>query len=143
MKENVRGYVILLDVDGVLMADGEEHVPEHIRSYVETLKQNNDVYVVSNTLYVSRREQAAREVGLPYIHTQHRKPSKKVLEALKYDTSKQLLVIGDKILTDGIFAKRIRARLVLLERRLSHNDRFVIRFTYLVEDFLYWVLSFF
>ena len=143
LSENVRGYVIFLDIDGVLMADGEEHVPKHIREYVEQLKQHNDVHIVSNTIRVLRREQAAREVGLSYTYVKHGKPSKKILKKLSYDCSKPLMVVGDKILTDGIFAKRIGARLILLERRLSPNDRFVIKLTYICENALYRLLSFF
>jgi hypothetical protein len=58
-----------------------------------------------------------------------------VLRGLPPDHRAQpLVVIGDKIIVDGLFARRIRARFIRIGRVRSTADRRLVRATYLLDD---------
>lgn len=137
LARNLHGYTILLDIDGVLMADGEDVISSEIVDFVGVLKEHNNITIVSNTIFKKRRIYAGEILNIPILETFHRKPSVRILNTLSYDKSKPLLVIGDKILTDGIFAKRINSELILLTRRTHRNDRLFIKLTYIIDDLAY------
>ena len=52
-------------------------------------------------------------------------------------------MIGDKFLTDGLFALRIDATPILLERRVHVADSFFIRVVNAVDDLAYYVWKLF
>mgnify|MGYP002813994512 CR=1 FL=1 len=66
--------------------------------------------------------------------TDLRKPSKNILELVDESPFKDKLVIGDKFLTDGLFAKNIGAEFTKVARIESENDRFYIKFLYWIDD---------
>lgn len=134
LARNIRGHTILLDVDGVLMADGEDTVPPEIAAHVKELTRHNDVIVVSNTFRRNRVAYVHRLLGIPYAKTPLKKPSVRILTHILYDPRKPMLVIGDKVLTDALFAHRIGAACVLLHRRTHPNDRVFIKLTYALDE---------
>lgn len=138
---NLSGYTIILDIDGVVMAHAETTVPDETKRYVENLKRNNDVFLVSNSLSTKRKAYTSEALDIPWIDSGHRKPSKRILSFMKYDVQKPLAVIGDKILTDGLFAYRIKATPLLLERRTSTKDPIATRLMYWIDDIFYSLCS--
>jgi predicted HAD superfamily phosphohydrolase YqeG len=73
----------------------------------------------------------------PYIESNHRKPSRRVIDAIPVEhRNHPLVVIGDKIMIDGLFAWRIGARFVKVGRIVSPGDRRSVRWTYLLDDFI-------
>lgn len=142
-ERDVRDRTILLDIDGVLMADGEDMIHPETRPYIDTLIAHNDVWIVSNTLRAQRRERTAQELNVRWADTPYRKPSKRIMEALQHDSEKPLLVIGDKFFTDGLFAIRIGADALLLKDRRTHpNDRWYIKLSYILDDLFSGFLKF-
>ncbi len=137
MQRDIRDHTIILDIDGVLMADAESTIDPQIASYIATLKEHNDIFIVSNSFRDARCAYAAEALGLPWIDSPFKKPSVSILNYMQYDHAKPMLVIGDKLLTDGIFALRIGAEPVMLHRRTSPKDRIVIKLTYLLDDIAY------
>lgn len=141
LERGISGYLILLDIDGVLMADGENKIPETVKEHVMQLKQVNDIRIVSNTFRAYRCEYSSRELQIPWVKNPHKKPSKKILSYIQ-DSKKPMIVIGDKFLTDGIFASRIGAESVLLKRRVAKTDRILIKFTYILDDLSFALVRF-
>ncbi|PCH92090.1 hypothetical protein COB80_00630 [Candidatus Kaiserbacteria bacterium] len=143
MDRNLENRTIILDIDGVLMADGEKTLSQEIIEYVTTLKLHNDVVIISNNFSDKRCEYTSKTLGVPWINTPYKKPSTRIMKYLKYDTTKPLIMIGDKVLTDGIFAKRIDAEAIMLTRRTNVDDRTIIVLTYIIDDAFYSLVRFF
>jgi len=138
---NFHDSTIILDIDGVLMADSEKTISEEIINHVQELKRNNDVQVVTNSFIKERCRYVSEVLQIPWVDSPYKKPSIHILNYMNYDSKKPLIMIGDKILTDGIFAKRIGAEAIMMQRRIRTNDRLVIKFTYLIDDIAYWFFS--
>lgn len=134
---NLKGHTIILDIDGVVMAHAEKTVPGDIKRYIEILKESNDIYIVSNGFSSKRKAYTSNALDVPWVDSGYRKPNIRILSFIDYDKEKPLVVMGDKILTDGLFAIRINAKPLLLERRLIDTDPLVTRLTYLIDDAIY------
>jgi predicted HAD superfamily phosphohydrolase YqeG len=102
---------------------------------IRELASRNVVYVFSNHRNNTRNRIVASRVGCSLIETAHCKPSPNVLRGLPPDHRAQpLVVIGDKIIVDGLFAWRIGARFIRVGRVRSTSDRRLVRATYLLDD---------
>ena len=143
MSLKLTNHTILLDIDGVLMAHGEDTISPAILKNIEMLKENNDIYIVSNALSKQRRIDISNTLAIPWVDSGLKKPSVRILSFINYDKTKPLVVIGDKILTDGLFAYRINAKALLLNRRVSSKDPFLVNMTYLLDDTIYSLCRFF
>ncbi|MBF05448.1 hypothetical protein CL644_01960 [bacterium] len=143
MSLQLNNHTILLDIDGVLMAHGEDIISPIILKNIEMLRKNNDIYIVSNSLSTHRIIKTSTALKIPWVDSGLKKPSIRILSFIKYDKTKPLVVIGDKILTDGLFAYRINAKALLLNRRVSQKDPLVVRVTYLIDDTIYSLCKFF
>src|SRR3989344_698587 len=110
LKRGVSGYVILLDVDGTLLPDGEREVSEKIKGYIETLKKDNKVYLLSNSGTKGRVGRVSSELNIPRLETPYKKPNPAIKRALPQN-GMPILVIGDKLMIDGILAMLIGAKL--------------------------------
>lgn len=89
-----------------------------------------------------RSRSLARSLGIEYIDTLHRKPSRKVIEAMPaWRRVEPLGVIGDKITVDGLFARRIRAQFIKVGRVLSASDRRSAKLAYFLDDLIAWFVA--
>lgn len=140
---DLKNHTIILDIDGVVMAHAEKTVPDETRRYIETLKARNDMYIVSNGFSKKRKAYTSEALGIPWVDSGYRKPSTRIMRFIDYNVEKPLVVIGDKILTDGLFAYRIKAQLLLIDRRLSSQDPLITRITYWIDDMIYSLCTFF
>jgi predicted HAD superfamily phosphohydrolase YqeG len=126
---------VILDIDGTITGDGQVFFSDSVLAKIRELASSNIVYVFSNHRNNTRNRIVASRVGCALIETPHRKPSPNVLRGLPPDHRVQpLLVIGDKIIVDGLFAWRIGARFIRVGRVRSNADRRLVRATYLLDD---------
>ena len=125
---------ILLDIDGTLLADGDDIVPRYIVETVSLMKENHIVFLVTNSGKIARRESVSEQLGVSCVKSRYKKPNPKIIEKISMDTEKPVVVIGDKMLTDGLFARYIEAEFLLVERITSRRDRFLIKLSYLIDD---------
>ena len=130
----LKGYVIFLDIDGTLVDDNELQLSEGALQKIRELEMNNQLYLCSNSRNHERNRKVEELCGVKYIDTDLRKPSKKILNLIDHAPFKNRLVIGDKFLTDGLFAKNIKAEFIKVRRIESENDRFYIKFLYWIDD---------
>ncbi|OGF62464.1 hypothetical protein A2926_01920 [Candidatus Giovannonibacteria bacterium RIFCSPLOWO2_01_FULL_44_40] len=115
------GAVIFLDVDGTLRPDGENDMSPEVLRKLDELKTKNTVHLVSNQ------------------DGKAKKPSRKVADGTDI-AGKKVIVIGDKFLTDGLFAKNIGAEFIKVRRKISGRESFFVKITYLMDD-LAWKIS--
>ncbi len=125
---------ILLDIDGTLLADGEDVVPRDFVETVSLMKENHIVFLVTNSRKIERGESIAEQLGVSCVKSRYKKPNPKIIEKISMDTEKSVVVIGDKMFTDGLFARYIEAEFLLVERITCRRDRFLIKLSYLVDD---------
>jgi predicted HAD superfamily phosphohydrolase YqeG len=132
----LREHRILLDVDGTLVADGEDALTDVVQAQLATLAQTNAVYLHSNKGGSDRLRALARATGVHALPDAPRKPQRSILHHLPPDDRRPLLVIGDKWVTDGWFARRVGARFLRVARKRSYRETIPVRLTYALDDLL-------
>jgi len=76
-------------------------------------------------------------LGLKIADMKHKKPSKKILETIHVKNPRRIVVIGDKFLTDGLFAKRIGAKFLMVKRKLSFNEPLLVKAINFIDGMAY------
>lgn len=130
--EDFEGKVIILDLDGTIVADGAAVPTEMVRGKITALCQRNTVYLATNSRNQERNQVLAKACASPLITTPHRKPSPRVLDGI--ETNGNVVVIGDKFLTDGLFAKRVSGEFIKVSHLRSSADSVVVRLSYWLDD---------
>ncbi|MEA3449963.1 MAG: HAD hydrolase-like protein [Patescibacteria group bacterium] len=138
--DKYKNYNIIIDIDGTLCAEGESLIGEREKRAVNLLKKNNLIYIFSNNPDKIRSRDIADQVECKYLEAPHKKPCKKIINYLP-KSNQPILIIGDKFLTDIIFARRIKADYILVESLRSDNDRFLVRIFNFVDDFIVKVMK--
>ncbi len=134
--KTIKDYLILLDIDGTLVHDSQDKLDPLVIEKVALLKEKNEIHLCSNSRNHKRNQAVASQLDLPYIQTDLRKPSKAILDLIDVDPSKKKMVIGDKLTTDGLFARNIGAEFVKVERIQTGNETPYIKLLYWVDDAL-------
>jgi predicted HAD superfamily phosphohydrolase YqeG len=132
----IKDRTIIIDIDGTLVPDGEEIVDERSIEVIKALTKKNELYLCSNKNIPARNISVSRQLGVPLIDTKFKKPNKKIIYSINGYQSKKFLVIGDKYIKDGIFAKRIGADFIKVKRERSGKESLIIRMTYLIDDII-------
>ena len=129
----MRGRTIILDVDGTLCPDGESMVSREIAETINQLKVNNFVYLVSNKKLPGRLPKMAEHLGVNFLESKYRKPSKLMLKGLPESQQKDVVVIGDKFMTDGLLAKRAGAFFIKVLSLRGSRETWLVRFSYWLD----------
>ncbi len=129
----IKGACIILDCDGTLAPHHTGAFSAEAMAQIARLAQNNEVYLCSNCRDQERNNNFARELGTLYLETKHRKPSKKIATHL---ADKKILVIGDKWLTDGLFARNIDGRFIKVQSMTASSDSYGVRMQYTIDRLL-------
>lgn len=131
-----KGTLIILDIDGTLTLSGAAEVPPQIVEKVRLLARENDVRLCSNKKKKARDKVVAEMLGVQWIDTPHRKPSVRVLESVAPEerAGKSLIVIGDKMLTDGLLAFALGAHFFWVERLEDSRAPFMDRIYYTIDN---------
>ncbi len=131
------GAIVLLDLDGTLVADREKELTPQNQHALLSLMEHASVFLVSNNGGV-RAPALVSQYGVRAIVSPYKKPSKRVIEGIEFPDAPRV-VIGDKVLTDGWFAHRIGASFVKVSRILNGNESLFVRASYNVDDIV-WTL---
>ncbi len=132
----ITGATVFLDVDGTLMPDNSLTATDVVLAKVKELAVNNRVLLCTNKRNPDRWAMLETLFGLPVITRRHKKPSRKVLDEAG-GIGRSRVVIGDKYLTDGLFAKRIGARFLKVERKLSGRETVMTKAVNFFDDLLW------
>jgi predicted HAD superfamily phosphohydrolase YqeG len=132
--------LLVVDIDGTLVPDEEQaEISAAALNQLRRFSEHNHVLLCSNGGHQARNKRIAEISGVKLLETEHRKPSPKI-RALLPTLSGGVIVIGDKLLTDGLFAKNIGAQFVKVRRRTSGNERVLVKVTYWIDDIIYSLL---
>lgn len=129
--------IVLLDVDGTIVPDQSRQIQPKTKQVIEDLAKQTEVILCSNG------KNAGFFAELLNLKTLVcRKPfTREVKNVLPKD--KRLVVVGDKYITDGLFAKGLGADFVRVDHERSVKDSLFIKFSYFLDDLIWFILPFF
>lgn len=131
--------LVVLDLDNTLVIPETCETPPEIRAWVEQLRSHSHCVIVSNSRTRKARKARIEELfGCTLLVDAPRKPFRALehhLIALIGSTSPRIAVIGDRLLVDVCFGRRIGAFTVLV-KPLSKNERWNIRLMRIFEEAL-------
>lgn len=133
-KLNLKNSIIILDIDGTITATRSNVIEKNIQNVILGLKKNNSVYLCSNSKIGERNSKMAKMLNVFFLETPFKKPNKKILKFLHNSEEKPLIVIGDKLLTDGIFSKRIKAKFIKVKRIRGNQELLSEKIYFVVDD---------
>ena len=120
-------YGLLTELDDTLVAHNSMQVPQHLKSWIQSLVyQNIRVCILSNNV-CARVAPFAHELGIPYIC--------RAAKPLRYGVCRagnvlgvplsECAVMGDQLFTDIAAAKHAKVRSVLVDPVSTDAPRFV------------------
>jgi HAD superfamily hydrolase (TIGR01662 family) len=128
--------LVILDVDGTIVPDCGHDASDAVMAQVRALKAaGNEICLCSNSRrgdYAARLEQLASQLQAGVCPVSFRKPSTLAIAGLDRK-GRELVVIGDKDLTDGLLARRVGARFIKVRRKLDPADRLSSRMANLID----------
>ena len=104
------GHQLFVDVDGTLVRDGEFLSDELVSTTLRQLSLENSVYITSNGGHEKRDRDIASATQTTYFTSRARKPFTRFF--FLFRTREKLVVIGDKCITDGLFALSLGASFI-------------------------------
>jgi predicted HAD superfamily phosphohydrolase YqeG len=128
--------LVILDIDGTLVPDCGQVASAVVVEKVQALKtRGNEIRLCSNSRrgnYVQRLEAIAAQLGVGVCPVVFRKPSTMAISGIDRK-GRQLVVIGDKDLTDGLLARRVDGQFIKVRRKLDPADRLSSRMANLID----------
>jgi len=131
----LRDCLVALDIDGTLGPHGcEELAPGILQQIAILVVGGNLVRLVSNNTDSGRAKRLAAILGVEVAESAHYKPDPRALgDVPEHLKERPLVVIGDKVLTDGRFAKRLGARFYKVKIVRSDDDPWSVRTHYALD----------
>jgi len=128
--------LVILDIDGTLVPDCGQVASAVVAEKVAELKaRGNEIRLCSNSRrgnYAQRLDAIAAQLEVGVCPVVLRKPSTLAISGLDRN-GRQLIVIGDKDLTDGLLARRVGAQFIKVRRKLDPADRLSSRMANLID----------
>ena len=109
---------LLIDVDGTLLSRQSKIIPTSVKNWIKESKKLFSVYLISNNPSKERIRNIAKELDIRY-KSNALKPRKKItLDVISEinEDSKNIAIIGDRILTDIIVGNRCNIKTILVKR---------------------------
>jgi predicted HAD superfamily phosphohydrolase YqeG len=128
--------LVILDIDGTLVPDcGRVASAAVVGKVLELKAQGNEVRLCSNSRrgnYAERLSAIAAQLDVGVCPVVFRKPSLLALSGVDRK-GREVVVIGDKDLTDGLLARRAGANFIKVRRKLDPADRLSSRMANLID----------
>lgn len=129
------GTTIFIDIDGTLVPDGSVIVAHEESFAVMMLAACNKIVIFSNSGNHARSEAIAARFGAQVMPYGFRKPFVTMKDAQAHFFG-PFAVVGDKIMTDGIFAWIIGARYIRVRPILSRTDSVATCLVYAIDGLI-------
>src|SRR3989344_6216645 len=137
--------LVIFDLDNTLVVPETIETRQEIVTWLSGVKKNRECLIVSNSRSAMQRKERVEQIfGCPLFYNQTRKPSRRLFQEIsgRYEIpTADIVVIGDRLLTDGFFAKINGARAVLVAP-LALEPRFFLKIVVSFEKLLLYLLKF-
>lgn len=121
-QRGLRG--IILDVDDTLVSAYSRQLSAELHSWIEALRPQVKIWLVSNNLNQPRIAQIGNDLQLPYLWGAG-KPSRRKLrqaaQAMEMPVN-QIAMVGDRLFTDVLAGNRLGMYTVLVEPMINPGD---------------------
>jgi HAD superfamily phosphatase (TIGR01668 family) len=132
----LKDKIVILDVDGTITFDKHHEVAEPEKVQLEKLKDiAQNVYLVSN----GERDRTKKlgEILNVLVHeSEYQKPDKKVLHHFPHQNKQDIVIVGDKFLTDGLLALQTGILFLHVKSLKRETENFFNKFVFWVDDFV-------
>ena len=130
----IQNATVLLDVDGTLTPDGSWDLSDSVQQTVLRLKERNEVHIVTNSKNKDRIHSFSKtlRVAIAPAGTPAGKPFPSASRDIP--RTRPLVVIGDKLLIDGLFARFIGASFIQVIPKYSGKEPLSLRAVNFVDD---------
>ena len=108
---------IIFDVDNTLVPIHEEVAAPEIEVWLQPIREQFQIWLVSNNLDIGRIRKIAQQIEIGYI-SRAAKPSRRALrQAIEHMSlpPEQVAIVGDRLLTDVLAGNRLGLLTVLVE----------------------------
>lgn len=122
-RYGLRGLV--LDVDETLVPISETDTTEEVQRWLQQMRSQVSLWLVSNNLSVSRIRRIAETLDVPYV-TGAGKPSRRKLRRAAQDMNlpvHQVAMVGDRLFTDVLAGNRLGMFTILVEPMVSPTSK--------------------
>tara|TARA_B100000900_G_scaffold357401_1_gene327718 strand:- start:1291 stop:1785 length:495 start_codon:yes stop_codon:yes gene_type:complete len=129
---------LLIDVDGTLLSRTSNIIPTSVKDWINHSKELFSLYLISNNPSEKRISKIAKELGLKY-KSNALKPRKKItLDVITEmnEESKNIAIIGDRILTDIIVGNRCNIQTILVKRLSRDGLPIKLNLTLIIEKLI-------
>ena len=129
---------LLIDVDGTLLSRQSNMIPLSVKDWIKESKKLFSLYLISNNPSNKRIRKIAKELDVKY-KSNALKPRKKVtLDVISQmnEDSKNIAIIGDRILTDVIVGNRCNIQTILVKRLNRSGLPIKLNLTLILEKFI-------
>ena len=129
---------LLIDVDGTLINRKSTRIPKAVKDWIFESKKFFSLYLISNNPSEKRISKIAKDLEIRYKFNAL-KPRKKVtldvVKELKCE-SKNIAIIGDRILTDIVVGNRCNIKTILVKRLGKDGLPIKFNLTLLIEKLI-------
>ena len=129
---------LLIDVDGTLLSRQSKIIPTNVKNWIKESKKLFSLYLISNNPSKERIRNIANELDIRY-KSNALKPRKKItLDIISEinEDSKNIAIIGDRILTDIIVGNRCNIKTILVKRLSSNGSPIKLNLTLILEKLI-------
>ncbi len=137
-SNNLKNSTLVLDIDGTIVSDKSNKIKYKIVEKIKELAHKNKIYLCSNGSQ-SRVAKFAEVLNASVI--EGKKPFSVKMPEIKKES--KIVVIGDKYLTDGLFARSINAEFLKVRHLTSNTDTTFIKFSYFMDNLVYSTILYF
>lgn len=125
--ESIKG--LIFDLDNTLMHPQTAHLPEDIEKWLEVVKNDFKIAILSNNPYTNYVREAGERVGCVAYEKANKPRRRAALKALR-DLDllpEQVAIIGDRPLTDIWVGHRLGMVTILVDPLLKHEEMWIIK----------------
>lgn len=125
--DNIRG--LIFDLDNTLMHPKTSHLPEDIANWLDIVKNDFKIAILSNNPFTNYVKEAGERVGCVAYERAGKPRRKAAVRALKdLDLLPgQVAIIGDRPLTDIWVGQRLGMVTILVDPLLKHEEMWIIK----------------
>jgi uncharacterized protein len=126
---------LLIDIDNTIVEKGKTQVSDEIHEWVKKMSAEFECILISNNPSISAKH-IAHQLSLEILHFAFKPFKSRYLVWSRHKEIKsKVMMIGDQIFTDVLFAKNIGAMSCLV-KPISKNDHLSTRFLRKIENII-------
>ncbi len=115
LLKHLKIKLILVDIDNTLVEHGLEDISIEVEHWLNNIKRQGIRLILVSNNSEERVRKFANNVSLTYVSKANKPFPFKVVKKLKGYNKSKILLIGDQVFTDIVFANLLGIRSILLE----------------------------